>query len=270
MAGDHLSARQRNGEWWAQHSLSNTDDMKFPDTTGPSTELGSSRPINLPRCGAAGMPLVDRRVRLYTRGGAPDVSKGVSLECVYASVASNFNFFGGVWVRDICAITGGYAYALSIRLEPFNNQIGDTQGRAMAYVGDIGGEWPSTVVYENKIVINDGQPHHLAVRWPPGSHDTFLYVDGVLAMQRNYGDRVAANFEPDSVYASVDAFFTHCDGRVSHLCAGPVKSEAEIKARARFVHGLPERGQVMGWNGGSSWVPVKGFGGATWKEVKAL
>ena len=36
------------------------------------------------------------------------------------------------------------------------------------------------------------------------------------------------DLNPSEFYASAEAFFTHCDGDVSHMCASPVKSVAEI------------------------------------------
>lgn len=267
MAGDHLSARQRSTTWWAQHPLNNTTGL-HPDTTGPST--GTSR-ISLPRYGTAGMPLVDRRARLYTYNGVPGGTHGLTLECVYVTTTTAFNFFGGPWYRRVVAIYGNYGYVVGIELAPLNDAAGDTQGRANILVRDIGQVWPNTLTYDSRKPINDGRPHHLAIVWSHGDYTASLYVDGVLAQQRTY-EGFILSFLDNDVHVSADQYFTHADGDVSHVAAGAAVSAAEVRARANLTPNgplpLPNTGQHLGWDSaGNGWRPVKAWDGSNWKVM---
>lgn len=273
MTADHLTSRQRGTEWWAQHNLSTTTGL-HPDTTGPSA--GSSA-IFLPRCGQVGMPLVDKIARLYTEGGTPDKTKGVMLEAVYRTTVSGYNFFGGPWYRSIARIYGYYGFIVGIELAPLNDSAGDTQGRASMYVGDAGGAWSYTTNFIQRIAINDGQPHHLALVWPPSTGQVALYVDGTLVEVRTYGSNLA-DLATDSVYSSANAFFTHCAGDVSHVCASPAPtSDAEIKARTNFVYGMQpqnipsrftDQGKIMVWDAtNNTWTPrISAYGNSAWNN----
>lgn len=289
MAGDHLTARQRASAWWAQHDMSTTagfhtvsqnvhpvssDIWGMPRHQSPP---GSQNTAGFPQAdqmpGQAGLPMYDTGARLYTHGGTPDKTKGLLLECVYATNEKYFHFFGAPWYRNIVMHTGPYGFKVGIELAPYNDSTSDTDGRATMVVGDGGGVWSPTTAEESKRVINDGLPHHLAVRWLANSPICELYVDGYFAQTRTYSTPMA-DLSANAVYVSADKHFTHCSGSVSHVCSGPDPgSSLEIVQRANLTPNsprpLPTFGRAMGWDPRFlRWTGVKGLAnGSQWKKV---
>jgi hypothetical protein len=265
MAGDHLGERQRTTAWF-QNSMLDIDNVRAAAMEMPSVtaaDFTNSR-ITLPRQGRAGIELKDKSVwfRNPARPQAP--TEGVAIECVYWTNTTAFGFFGGPWGRNVVRYAGPYGFNIGIDLQPMDGQATDTQGKAQALVVDIGQDRILSRNVVNRIPINDGRPHHLMVIHWPGEQGVSLFVDGVLAeacqVKPGCGmfDLVA-----DCMNASVEKFFTHCEGSISHMAASPsdplaVNNFAEVKARANLVKGLPPNEQVMGWSSEKqAWLPVR-------------
>lgn len=276
MTGDHLSARQQSRPHYGQHSLSNLTGLAYAS----SGIVPADSTIYLPRCGKVGSPLVDKEVRLAT--STPVKADGLILECVYRTTVTGFNFFGGVWGRTISRVGGYYGYTVGIDLWPINGSISDTQGKAQIAVFDTGSTWVTSRTVHSARVINDGLPHHLALRYDPHPGTTVrLYVDGIHAETASVSGAMS-DLQANLTVASAEAFFTHCDGMVSHLYSAPATSSlsddrGEIAARAQMVNGandnyvLPDNGQVMAWSSARlAWLPVRGYAtlDGTWKIAR--
>lgn len=266
MTGDHLSARQRTGAWKGQHSLSSLSGLAY---ASPGLNPAASR-IQLPRCGKVGVPLIDTQVRVATSGY--NGLNGVTLEAVYLTTVTGFNFFGSPWGRTVVRWYGYYGFNVNIEMVPIWGSVVDTQGRASLGIGDAGGTWITSRTVHERPPINDGRPHHLALVFDPSPARTArMYVDGVLVESVTTGG-THSDFAANEFYGSVEAFFTHCDGDLSHMCAtGAALSHKEIIARARLTPSLsgghpqtaglgplPDSGQVMGWDeANAQWAQVK-------------
>jgi hypothetical protein len=141
------------------------------------------------------------------------------------------------------------------------------------YVSDVGGTWVVSKDIHSRPVLNDGTPHHLAVRYE-GSK-TYLYVDGMLVETTTLGGPVS-DLEPNKLIAGVEAYFTQPEGSVSHLCASELVSAQEVVARSRLAAcvlpggTLPDVGSTFAWSAtNSAWLPVKGYSStlSAWKPI---
>lgn len=263
MAGDHLAARQAAYATLARHSLTDTDSpgLYYRSTvTSPTwNEREAASRIYLPRMGRAGVYLSDVAVQPYQAPHAT-VSTGVTLECVFSTTSTGYNFFGGEWIRGITAYRGPYAFSIAISYRGLNDSVGDTQGRAFPEVADIGQDRIASRTVHSRRVISDGVPHHIAMThagYPTLANAVRMYVDGVLTetCTLKSGCEMFA-LEPNCLFAGVEAYFTQPEGSVSHVCLTPqVLGEAEIRLRAGLVSGavLPDCGSHLTWTG-TRWV----------------
>jgi len=266
---DHLTARQTAGTNYGQHSLSTLTGLYYA-SSGIDPALSQ---IRLPRCGQVGAPLVDKNVRVATT--AYNGAAGVTLEAVYRNAITNFNFFGGIWTRAIVRWYGGYGYNVDMFMTPTNDSISDTTGRATIGIGDAGGTWINSRTVHSRPVISNNQPHHIAVVFDaPPATTARVYVDGAL-VESVTTTAPCASFSANDFYASAEAFFTHSDGDISHMCASPALPANEIRARANLVtdlagRALTDQGRVMAWDADvCGWVPVtNGYSGSSWIKVK--
>lgn len=278
MVADHLSARQRAGPWLGQHSLSTLTGLAYVSPGMLADDNCALSQVCLPRHlglwgynNQAGVYLFDVQVNVPMV--ANNLANGLTLECVYATSVRGFNFFGNVWNRAICRVTGYYGYHVTIELAPTWDSINDTTGRASVYVSDVGGTWVVSKDIHSRPVLNDGTPHHLAVRYE-GSK-TYLYVDGMLVETTTLGGPVS-DLEPNKLIAGVEAYFTQPEGSVSHLCASALIPVQEVVARSRLAActlaggPLPESVRTLAWSEDrAAWIPVKGYSTAlsAWKPI---
>lgn len=286
MSGDHLTSRQINSGYvvLGQHPLTDVSTGLYSKSTATSwaDQQNISR-IWLPRCGKVGVHLIDRTsgktLRVVDDNTAVTASYGLTLECVAVTSSSNYNFFGGVWGRDISGIWGSYAYNVRFMLTPVNDNIADTQGRAVGITGDIGGTRILSTTVHSRPVISDGLPHHLVITHEgTGTVSVMkLYVDGVNT--ETYTLTAAlSNLDANGLVAGVDDYFTGFDGSISHLClTRGVLPLSEIQARANLVNKgtgsrFTDQGKYMVWDAtNSTWVPMpKSYQTSAWKNLVAV
>lgn len=271
MAGDHLTARQTQSGYTVlgQHTLSTSTGLYSQSSATWATQYFFSQ-IDLPRCGQHGAYLINinnaKTLRCVAVSSAFTAgTDGITLECVAVTKLTNYNFFGGAWQRDIVGIWGAYAYNVRIRLAPVNDNIADTQGRAIAITSDVGATRIASKTVHSRPVISDGVPHHLALTHEAtGTSNVMkLYVDGVNT--ETYTLTAAlANFDANTLIAGVDDYFTGFDGSISHICCTrALLSAAEIEARAQLVNGVSgpviiSDSGILAWSAADrAWMPVR-------------
>lgn len=253
MAGDHLSARQLAGNYIVQNSLTTTSTcyyrtaMPHNGATSWADRENASKNY-LPRATRAGTWLDNEKLTLGYTGFSP---KSVTLEIVH--VARNnegYNFFGGVWERDIVSLWGYYGYNFTIRHAPLNDSIGDTKGRFSMSTGDVGGTRQASKTVYSRPVISDYTPHHVCLTHQSGvTTDAMkLYVDGVLTEKITTTANMA-DIDSNALNISVEDFFTTSVGSFSHAClTDGILSTSEIAYRSSLVNGLPHTGKALAWD----------------------
>lgn len=278
MPADHLSARQAAYTTIAQHTLndlstgilyrtgihSNGTWVDWPARQAQST-------IWLPRSGQAGVWLDNEKINLASPGGANVQAQDMTVECVATCQPGlGYNFFGGVWQREIMALCGYFAYNLRIWHMPVNDSVSDTQGRFVFDSYDVGQNLIASKTVHSRPVVSDDRPHHVCftAKASTTTDAVKLYVDGVktetYTLKGNMGF-----FQPSPVYINVEDFFTSNVGSTSHVCVtAGILTEAEIAARANLVTGgkLTDQGSVMSWDAtNNTWRSfVKGRSSSSW------
>jgi hypothetical protein len=279
MPGDHLAARQLAGNVIVQHSLDNLNSGISYKSVGAPYDYNAAQASShrMPRKGLSGVVLNDVAIVLEHAAANTHID-GMTVEVVYATTLSSFNFFSSVWNRTVQNIQGFLRNA-DILLTALNDGIGDTQGRIFLNPRDINGSWVSSRTTHQRIPVTDGLPHHIAYTWEPGiqTNALKLYIDGVHAESVTL--LPGATLQPteaNSYVMGVEAYFTQPNGSFSHACATlGVLSLNEIRARANLVNGgvgskFTDQGQVMGWDAANNtWVPyIKGYSGSAWLPVR--
>lgn len=281
MTADHLTARQQSVPTLAQHPLTDTDVGLFyrsPAGSTPWDTREASSTIRLPRMGRAGCYLSDVRAQ-PPQAQHYSPATGVTLECVFATTTSGFNFSGGLWGRDVVYYNGPYAFFIGICYTETNDNIAGTTARAYARVADVGQDHIASRTVHSRPVINDGLAHHLCLTHagsPTLTNAVKLYVDGTLVETSTLKSGCEMfNLEANYLNAGVEAYFTQPEGAISHVCLTPqVLSAEEIAARANLVKPtstLNTTAEVMVWSSAQNqWIPnVKGYDRfAGWYPVK--
>ena len=288
MPADHLSARQAAYTTLARHPLSNLGSGLYTSHAPGGYDWNAATAastIYLPRCGQVGT-FFDNVDVMPTQAENTDTTSGFTLECVYATTASVYNFFGGIWVRwpvhYYANDNGQYAVRYGLEHYPLNDSLGDTQGRMRPLVSDVGGDWLTSRTVHSRVPINDGLPHHICMTHagaPTLANAVKMYVDGVLVETCTLASgRTQAWLQANHLIVSVYDTWVDADGSVSHVCLTPqVLPTSEIKARAQLVNGvsgpvLTDQGKVMAWDSNSSaWRPIsKGYASelSTWYPAR--
>lgn len=281
MSGDHLTARQTSVTTLAQHPLTDTDSpalyYRSTVTTPTWNDREAASTIWLPRCGKTGCYLNDVRVQPY-QAAHSTTSTGVTVECVFTTTTNGFNFFGGLWGRDIVYYNGPYAYQIGISYTGTNDSISDTTARAYPRVSDIGQDRIDSRTVHSRPVLNDGLPHHLCLTHagsPTLTGAVKLYVDGTLVETCTLKTGCEMfGLEANNFNAGVEAYFTQPAGSISHACLTPlVLPVSEIQARANLVNKgtgsrLTDQGTVLAWDASTgTWIPAKASASAAWLPV---
>jgi hypothetical protein len=268
-----------------RHSLSNLSSGLYASTAGAGFDWSAATAaskISLPRCGKVGTLFDYNGVQVHPLQTAnTNNSSGFTMECVYATTANAYNFFGGIWVRWPLHYYGNDngQYGLRYGLEhyPLNDGLGDTQGRMRPMVHDVGGEWLASRTVHSRVPITDGLPHHVCMTHagaPTLTDAVKLYVDGVLVETGTLAaGRTQTTLQANHTQVSVYDSWVDADGSVSHVCITPqVLPVAEIQARAALVNGsnvLTDTGDVMVWHAATnSWKNTKGYGNSTWNVIR--